>query len=148
MTHGFIKATGGTGTIVNMTSLAASFVNPGMSGYTASKLAVIKIGECIALEHPNLRVVAVHPGMVEAENGRGIVIEAFLPFSKDKQALTGGLTVYLSTPRAAFLNGGYIHANWDVVELEKHKDEIAEKNLIKLGFINGKLQPGGYPWSS
>lgn len=119
-----------------------------MSGYAASKLAVIKIGECLTVEHPNLRVVAVHPGMVEAEKGRGIVIEAFLPFSSDKQALTGGLTVYLSTPRAAFLNGGYIHANWDVVELEKHKEEIAEKSLIKLAFLNAKLQPGGYPWSS
>lgn len=131
-----------------MVSLGASFLAPGISGYSASKLAVIKLGEHLDLEQPKLRVFSVHPGMVEAENGRGMVAEPFLPFSKDKAALTGGLSVYLTTPQADFLRGGYLHANWDVEELDKHRDEIAEKKLIKLAFLNGQLQPGGYPWSA
>ncbi|RYP76902.1 hypothetical protein DL771_001455 [Monosporascus sp. 5C6A] len=57
-------------------------------------------------------------GSVEAESGRSMVAEAFLPFSKDKAALAGGLTVYLSTPKADFLKGGYIDTNRDIVELE------------------------------
>ncbi|KAL1873942.1 hypothetical protein Daus18300_003815 [Diaporthe australafricana] len=147
MCHGFIRATGGQGTIVNLVSLGASFLMPGMSGYSASQLALIKLGESLDLEQPNLRVFSVHPGMVEAENGRGMVVESLLPFSKDKAGLTGALAVYLTTDKADFLRGGYIHANWDVEELEAHKDEIVEKKLIKLGFINGKMQAGGYPWS-
>lgn len=147
MCHGFINATGGQGTIINLVSLGASFLMPGMSGYSASQLATIKLGEFLDLEHPKLRVFSVHPGMVEAENGRGMVVDALLPFSKDKAGLTGALAVYLTTEKADFLRGGYIHANWDVEELEAHKDEIAEKKLIKLGFINGKMQPGGYQWS-
>lgn len=146
--HAFVNATGGQGTIINLVSLGASFLMPGMSGYSASQLATIKLGEFLDLEHPKLRVFSVHPGMVEAENGRGMVVEALLPFSKDKPGLTGALAVYLATDKADFLRGGYIHANWDVEELEAHKDEIAEKKLVKLGFINGKMQPGGYPWSS
>ncbi|ROW16753.1 hypothetical protein VPNG_01590 [Cytospora leucostoma] len=145
---GFIKATGGEGTIINLVTLGASFVAPGLSGYSASKLAVIKFGEFLDVEQPKLRVFSVHPGMVEAEGGRGMVVEPFLPFSKDKAALTGGLSVYLTTPKADFLRGGYLHANWDVEELKKHKDEITEKKLIKLGFLNAQLQPGGYPWSA
>lgn len=148
MCHGFINATGGEGTILNLVSLGASFLMPGMSGYSASQLATIKLGEFLDLEHPNLRVFSVHPGMVEAENGRGMVVDALLPFSKDKAGLTGALAVYLTTEKADFLRGGYIHANWDVEELEAHKDEIAEKKLIRLGFINGKMQPGGYQWST
>lgn len=148
MSHGFINATGGQGTVINLVSLGASFLMPGMSGYSASQLATIKLGEFLDLEHPKLRVFSVHPGMVEAENGRGMVVEALLPFSKDKAGLTGALAVYLTTTKADFLRGGYIHANWDVEELESHKDEIAEKKLIKLGFINGAMQPGGYPWSA
>lgn len=146
--HSFIAATGGKGTIINIVSLAASFVAPAMSGYTASKLAVVKLGECLDVEQPELRVFSVHPGMVIAEDGRGMVIEHFKPFTKDTAALTGGLTLYLSTPKADFLKGGYIHSNWDVVELEEHKDEIVEKKLVNLAFLNGKLQPGGYPWSA
>lgn len=148
MCHAFIKATGGEGTIINLVSLGASFLMPGMSGYSASQMATIKLGEFLDLEQPRLRVFSVHPGMVEVENGRGMVVEALLPFSKDKAVLTGSLTVYLTTVKADFLRGGYIHANWDVEELAAHKDEIAEKKLIKLGFINGNMQPGGHPWST
>ncbi|XXH00744.1 hypothetical protein Hte_007094 [Hypoxylon texense] len=146
--HSYIAAAGGKGTLINIVSLAASFVAPAMSGYSASKLAVVKIGECLDVEQPGLRVFSIHPGMVIAENGRGMVVEHFKPFTKDTAALTGGLTLYLSTPKADFLKGGYIHANWDVEELEKHKDEIVEKKLVKLAFLNGQLQPGGYPWSA
>lgn len=147
MIHALIRVGGGKGTVINLVSLAASFVAPGMSGYVASKLAVIKLGECLNVEQPGLRVFSVHPGMVEAEGGRGMVVPSFLAFSKDKAALTGGLAVYLCTPKADFLKGGYVHSNWDVDELEKHQDEIAEKKLVTLGFLNGQLQPGGYPWA-
>jgi NAD(P)-dependent dehydrogenase (short-subunit alcohol dehydrogenase family) len=148
VSHSYINAAGGKGTIINMVSLAASFVAPGKSGYSTSKLAAIKLGEYLDVEQPELRVFSVHPGIVAAENGRGSVLEDLLPFSKDTPALTGGLTLYLGTPDADFLKGGYIHANWDVSELEQHKDEILEKKLVKLAFLNGQLQPGGYPWSS
>lgn len=147
MCHGFVNATGGKGTIINLVSLAAYVPNPGMSGYSTSVLAVIKLGEFLDLELPDLRVFSVHPGIVEAANGRGWVDESLLPFSKDKAALAGGLAVYLTHDRADFLRGGYIHANWDVEEMERHKEEIVQKKLIKLGFLNVQLQPGGYPWS-
>lgn len=146
--HAFINSSGGKGTIINLVTLVASFLFPGMSGYIISKLALIKLGECIDAEHPNLRVFSVHPGIVEAENGRGVVIDAFTPFAKDKAALTAGLTLWLDTPKADFLKGGYVHSNWDVNELQQHKSEIVEKKLVKLGFINAQLQPGGYPWTS
>ncbi|KAH6655914.1 hypothetical protein BKA67DRAFT_657815 [Truncatella angustata] len=145
--HSYINAAGGKGTIVNLVSLAASFVAPAMSGYSASKLAVIKLGECLQVEQPGIRVFSVHPGMVVADSGRGMIIEAFAPFTKDTAALTGGLTLFLATPRADFLNGGYIHANWDVRELEHNKKEIVEKKLVALGFLNGQLREGGYPWT-
>lgn len=146
--HGFLDATGGKGTIINLVSLAATLLSPGMSGYGASELALVRLGEYLNLEQPDLRVFSVHPGMVEAEGGRGMVVEPLRPFSRDKAALTGGLAVYLATDRADFLRGGYLHANWDVEELERHREEIVEKKLIKLGFLNAPLQPGGYPWSS
>ncbi|KAF7538266.1 hypothetical protein G7054_g3070 [Neopestalotiopsis clavispora] len=146
--HSFITLCNGKGTLINLASLAASFVNPGMSGYGAAKLAAIRLAETLDVEQPLLRVFSVHPGLVVSENGRGSIVEAFAPFTRDTAALTGGLTLYLDTNKADFLRGSYIHANWDVTEMEAHKDEIVEKKLTKLGFLNAQLHPGGYQWSS
>lgn len=99
-------------------------------------------------EHPDLRVFSVHPGIVEAEAGRGMVVEPLTPFAKDKAALTGGVTLFLQTPAAEFLRGGFYSVNWDVDELIKHEKEVREKKLLKLAFLNGVLAPGGYKWSS
>lgn len=49
MVHYFIGTTGGKGTVINLVSLGASFLMPGVSSYSASKLAVIKLGECLDL---------------------------------------------------------------------------------------------------
>jgi hypothetical protein len=34
----------------------------------------------------------------------------------------------------------------DVEGMEKHRDEIKEKKLLKLAFLNGKLGPEGHAW--
>lgn len=85
---------------------------------------------------------------MEAEGGRGAVVDNFTPFAKDKQALTAGLTLYLQKPKADFLRGGFISANWDVGEMEKHKDEIVEGKLLKLAFLGAKLGAEGHPWKN
>ena len=49
MVHYFIAATGGKGTVINVVSMGASFLVPGISSYSASKLAVVKLGEYLDL---------------------------------------------------------------------------------------------------
>ena len=73
---------------------------------------------------------------------------ALLPFSKDKAALFGGSTLYLAKPKADFMSGGFYSVNWDVDELKAHEKEVTEKQLLKLAFLNGQLQAGGYTWSN
>ena len=102
-------------------------------------------------EQPSIRVFSVHPGIVEVENGRGMLNPMFDPFAHDKAALSGGLTLYLSTSRAEHLRGNYLSVNWDVVELEEHKAEFIEKKLGQLGFVHGtdadgSVGEGGYKW--
>lgn len=91
---------------------------------------------------------SIHPGIVEAENGRGGIVDTFTPFAKDKQALTAAFTLWLQKEEANFLRGGYVSVNWDVEEMQKHKDEIVEGKLLKLAFLNAKLGPDGQPWST
>jgi NAD(P)-dependent dehydrogenase (short-subunit alcohol dehydrogenase family) len=146
LAHYFINTTGGKGTFINLVSLGASFLAPGMSSYGSAKLASVRLAEFLDLEQPNLRVFSVHPGMVEAEAGRGTVVDHFTPFAKDKQALTAAFTMYLLGSEADFLKGGFVSVNWDVEEMEKHKEQITEGKLLKLGFIGAKLSPEGHPW--
>ena len=127
----------------------------------------MKTTQSLVLEYPNLRAFSVHPGIVEAKD-RGMVIDAFTPFAKDTQALTGGVSLWLNTPTADFLNGGFLSVNCtskkpnavlallpllmsnigDVDELEAHSKEIIEGKLNQLGFLNGNLSPEGHPWAS
>lgn len=58
--------------------------------------------------------------------------------------MTGGLSLYLDTPRADFLRGSYVSVNWDVEEMEEHAEEIKEKKLLSTAFLNAKLGPKGY----
>lgn len=98
-----------------------------------------------APEYPDLRVFSLHPGIVAADD-RGAVMDAFTPFAKDTQALTGGVSLWLDTPTAEFLKGGFLSVNWDVGEMEAHAEEIREGKLNWLGFLNAKLGPEGHPW--
>ena len=91
--------------------------------------------------------------------------ESFLPFAKDDSMLTGGMTLYLSTPKADFLRGRVVSVNCkrlsrierifellafagDVEEMEKHKEEMMSKGLIKTAYLFAKLGAEGHPWES
>ena len=77
-----------------------------------------------------------------------MIVDTFTPFAKDTQALTGGVSLWLATPRADFIKGTFLSANWDVNELEAHASEITNGKLTELGFLNAKLGPEGQSWGS
>ena len=165
MIQSFIQSFGSQGTIINLVSLAAGMTVPGFSSYASTKLALVHIGqflhvgtEIISLffssltttdvcdpEYPNIRVFSVHPGMLAPHN-RGRVFKEYEPYAKDTHALTGGVLLWLDTPKADFLRGGFVSVNWDVNEMEDHADEIREGKLNQLGFLNAKLGADGHPW--
>ena len=45
MSHYFIKYFGGEGTIINLSTILVHIVYPGISSYSASKLALLKTSE-------------------------------------------------------------------------------------------------------
>ncbi|KAF2138915.1 uncharacterized protein K452DRAFT_254914 [Aplosporella prunicola CBS 121167] len=146
-THFYAKFFNGSGTIINVVSIAALIPKPKISSYSSAKLSQIKFGELVGLEFPDLRVFSVHPGIVEPENGRGIDIPGIEPFAKDKAILTGGLSLFLATAKVDRLAGMFLSVNWDIDEVMEHLDEIVEKGLLKPVGIRAQLGPGGHPWS-
>jgi hypothetical protein len=60
--------------------------------------------------------------------------------------LAAGLNLYLASPRSDFLRGRYTTANWDVDELEAHKDEIIEKDMLRVK-LAAEYGSNGYAWN-
>ncbi|TVY38702.1 Short chain dehydrogenase, partial [Lachnellula subtilissima] len=135
-TQGFLKLLGteAKGSIVNMTSGLAVMTVPGMSSYSLSKLAILQLQAYIALENPNVTAIALHPGIVKTEMTAG----AFQRFALDTPELVGGIGVWLSTEKAAFLNGKYVSSNWSVDDLAARKEEIVSGGKLSL-ILKGDL---------
>jgi len=85
------------------------------------------------LEYPSLRVFTTMPGIAATEGQA----EMMTPWARDHVDLVGMLALYLLQPRADFLKGSMVGVNWDVEELEKHKEEFVEKKLGKTSWLVG-----------
>ncbi|KAJ5928754.1 NADP(+)-dependent dehydrogenase [Penicillium verhagenii] len=101
----------------------------GLSGYISSKLTLIKVMEFLAAENPNVFATVLHPGMVETDIFRVSGADpSKLPM--DSVDLPAEFTVWLTSPEAAFLNGRYVVANWDVNELKAQAERIQSGSLL------------------
>ncbi|ERR1700738_3253093 len=85
------------------------------------------------VEYPTLRTFTIMPGIVATDINPSTSFWA--PFALDHVDLTGMLTLYLAQPRADYLKGSFVGVNWDVEEMEKHKEEIVEKKLLQASWL-------------
>ncbi|GKT40253.1 short chain dehydrogenase citE [Colletotrichum spaethianum] len=98
----------------------------GYSAYRASKSAATKMFEYLHEENPDFFVLQVHPGLIGgtamSEKFASTVEELGLVY--DDIALPGDFVVWALSGQAGFLNGRFVHANWDVDELKGLRDEL------------------------
>ncbi|KAJ5397002.1 hypothetical protein N7509_005115 [Penicillium cosmopolitanum] len=122
-TKAFLKHTGDTPseptTIINLISMAAQGIPPGMSSYSPAKLAVSKFTQFLAMEHPTITSVNLDPGVAATDMGHGVPYLA--PFIGDTPELSGGTAVWLATGDKSFLSGKYVSVCWNVEELESRR---------------------------
>lgn len=91
-------------------------------------------------EYPNLRVFNVHPGMTKSK----VLRPELEIYARDAPTLFGSLTIYLAGHQADFLRGCFVAANWDVEDLERHKEEIIAEGLLKNQPFKGNIGNGGH----
>ena len=132
------------GTIIYINSVMAGHITPNFAAYAISKLAGQSFTEYLDVEYPRLRAFTLSPGITET----GMTNEFFRPFAKDDVRMVGMMALWLMQERADFLKGGFVSVNWDVKEMEENRQEIAEKQLVKLGWIPAKLGEGGHPFGT
>ncbi|KAK1981141.1 hypothetical protein LZ30DRAFT_593345 [Colletotrichum cereale] len=99
---------------------------PGYSAYRASKIAATKLFEQFHGENPGFFVVQVHPGLIGGtamSEKFGATVEE-LGLAYDDIELPGDFVVWALSSEAEFLNGRFVHANWDVEELKGLRAEL------------------------
>lgn len=122
-----------TKTIINITSAGSQVVVPGASAYEASKFAVCRFTEFLVAEYAakGLIAYALHPGGIPTELALGMP-DWMHGRLVDTAELPADTMVWLCRERREWLNGRFVSANWHVGELERRKEEIVDKDLLKF----------------
>lgn len=135
MTHHFLKQQGSkpSGTIITLSTGAAGMSMPSMSSYISSKLAQTRIMEIVHAEQPEVRSFTLLPGLLKT----AMTAEAFKPFARDDPILSGGMTLFLSTPRADWLRGGVVSVNCKFCSLYTTKSLARRWDQLMIGAGRG-----------
>jgi NAD(P)-dependent dehydrogenase (short-subunit alcohol dehydrogenase family) len=128
------------GRIINMASGAGTFPIPDMSAYVASKTALIRLSEQLAMElKPHgISVFPIRPGVVRTamvEEARGAVplIQKILDEGQDVTPDTvADLVLFLASGKADRLSGRLFSVNEDLQEIVRRADEVERDNLYLL----------------
>lgn len=110
---------------------------PNYSDYGASKLGEAHLIGNLQAEHPELRIVSMHPGVIESE----MFNKSAMPFTLDDMSLPSSFAVWLASPAADWTGGRFLWSNWDVEELVEMKAEIQEKNELVIGLVGWPKHP-------
>ncbi|RDL34316.1 NAD(P)-binding protein [Venustampulla echinocandica] len=134
MTRGFLALLNHSqkGTIINLTTGAATEIVPSLSSYSLSKLIALQMQGFIAAENPNVTAVALHPGMVMTDMSIKAGLERF---ALDTPSMVGGVAVWLCAGKAPWLSGRYLCANWCVEELKGREREVVEGGKLRMGLV-------------
>ncbi|TFY69125.1 hypothetical protein EVG20_g3288 [Dentipellis fragilis] len=115
--EGYFLVTSSIGSLLRMSNA---------SPYSISKEAANVFVEYVALEFPNVKAFALHPGSVDTEMTRGANIVA-----EDNVQLASATFLYLTAGKADWLSGKFLFVNWDMDELQRDwKDKILEGNAL------------------
>jgi 3-oxoacyl-[acyl-carrier protein] reductase len=106
-----------SGRIINISSVAADFVNKGQTNYAASKGAINAFTRSLAVEvaSRNITVNAIAPGFIETDmsaavrNKAGDLVSKKIPAGRlGRPEDIAGLAVFLASPAAAYITGQVI----------------------------------------
>ncbi|KAJ8107586.1 hypothetical protein ONZ43_g6687 [Nemania bipapillata] len=126
-------AKGGDKTIITMSSTGAMHFHQGGSSYQISKFALLRLMEFLMAEYADQGLLAysVHPGGVATDLARRLPQQT-QPWLKCTPALSGDTLTFLTSERQEWLAGRYLTAMWDMEEFFAKKQEIIDKDLLKM----------------
>ncbi|KAJ4991200.1 short chain dehydrogenase reductase [Stagonosporopsis vannaccii] len=129
----------GPQTLISSCSMAAHSVTSQLTpiAYNMSKMAVMRLMECVANDHEKegVQAFALHPGAVVTPQTKDHAGDAWSGILSDDEGLAGAFCVWLSRKKMPWLSGRFVSCNWDVAELEGMKDGIVKGDLLKYKMV-------------
>ncbi|KAH3981259.1 hypothetical protein HBI24_079850 [Parastagonospora nodorum] len=120
---------------VSSSSMHGPYI-PEFSSYRASKAGATKLFELYGNEHPEMFVLQIHPGLIGGTEMHSKFSHMTEGLEFDDETLAGDFIVWSLSPEARFLNGRFVHANWDVDELKEKKEEILKTpEMYTIGLV-------------
>ncbi|KAI3328779.1 hypothetical protein F4824DRAFT_482607 [Ustulina deusta] len=110
----------------------------GISAYSVSKAANLKLVDYFAAENPEIHVVNVQPGIVATDMADKSQLNSDL--NQDEPELAGHFAVWAASPEALFLRGKFVWANWDAEELLKRSEEIQSCTILECGLNTSAIE--------
>ncbi|KAL6691573.1 hypothetical protein J3F84DRAFT_385865 [Trichoderma pleuroticola] len=125
-----------TKTIINCSSIGGHLILPGASSYQTSKFAMARLTEFADKEYYQQGLIAInlHPGGVATELARSMP-KHLHQLLIDPPELAAHTFVWLVKERRGWLSGRFISVCWDMQELEQKRDEILQKNALKVRIV-------------
>jgi NAD(P)-dependent dehydrogenase (short-subunit alcohol dehydrogenase family) len=144
--HQYIRTFGPapTGTVISITSPADIVMTPNFSSYGIAKQTDRRLIEFLDTEYPEIKAFSLDPGILMT----GRTCEMFKPFAFDNPELVGMFPVWLGGGRADKLKGSYVHATWDIEELERESEDILGRGILKEKFPGGMQVQEGVTWGN
>ncbi|KAH6840586.1 hypothetical protein B0I37DRAFT_408331 [Chaetomium sp. MPI-CAGE-AT-0009] len=127
----------GSCTMINVSSSGALSARPGSGSYRSSKLAILRWTEYLQLEYGDqgLLTFCVNPGAIKTKITEGAVPERVRDAFPDRPDIAGDTIAWLAAERREWLGGRYVSCPWDMQELMARKDEIVEKDMLKMRMV-------------
>lgn len=124
---------GGDKTIVQLTSNGGLATIAGASAYQGTKQAILRFNNFLRLEYGNQGLLAysLHPGAVKTDLALNMP-EFMHEILTDEPELSGDTVVWLTAEKRTWLQDRFISVVWDMEELLARKDEIEQKELLRL----------------
>ena len=130
----------GAGRIINVASGAGTYPIPDMSAYVASKTALIRLSEQLAIEMKphGISVFPIRPGVVRtamAEEARQTIplVQKILDEGQDvTPEVVAKLVLFLASGAADRLSGRLFSVNEDLEEIVRRAEEVERDSLYVL----------------
>ncbi|RDW68084.1 hypothetical protein BP6252_09480 [Coleophoma cylindrospora] len=123
--------------IITLNTIGAYSVRvPNLSSYGASKAALARWSELIAVDIPETtaRFISLHPGAVMTAMSIKSGLDGVFPATDS--VLAGDFTAWACSDEAKFLAGRFAWVNWDVTDLVAAKEEIISKDLYRTSLAS------------
>ncbi|KAH8202500.1 hypothetical protein TruAng_003308 [Truncatella angustata] len=131
------KSSGGMCTMINVSSSGALSARLGSGSYRSSKLAILRLTEHLQLDHGDqgLLTFCVNPGAIKTKITENLIPEEIRDRLPHRPAIAGDTIAWLASERREWLGGRYVNCPWDMEEFVAQKDEIIEKDKLKMRMV-------------